>query len=217
MNAHESLDYLLASVAALVLHQEQTDKAHGSLRPCRREIRHGALNGSRLHLQLWWLQSGSTVASDLIWDACTVSVDSPGAEDDLWEALKTHGIPVNPNAPISAKIANVRPPGPLFKYHPMRFRAYNPAAKAMAHFADAHAGSLLTEAGLNAAARAAQAASADVESTLIRDRVDIKDPRAALYGTIYLAVAYGELHRVGDPIFDLPIGLVERFRQTGCG
>jgi hypothetical protein len=214
MNPQEALDYLLTSDAALALHQQETDKTHGVLRACQREIRHGVLNGGRLHLQLWWLDSGSTVASDLIWDACTVSIDAPGTESGLWEELTTHGIPVNHTAYISTKIANVRPPGPLFKYHPMRFRAYNPAAKTMAHFADAHAGPLLTEAGLNAAARAAQAASADVESTLIRDRVQVKDPRAALYGTLYLALAYGELHRVGDPIFDLPMGLVERFRQT---
>jgi hypothetical protein len=151
MNPQEAINYVLASDAALVLHQQQTDEAHGSVRPYKREIRHGALNGTRLHLQLWWLDSGSSMAKDLIWDACTVSVDQPGTESVLWEELEHHGIPVNHAAPISTKIANERPPGPLFKYHPMRFRAYNPAAKTMAHFADAYRGSLLTEVGLPAA------------------------------------------------------------------
>jgi hypothetical protein len=214
MNPAEALNYLLASDSALVSHQLTTDKAHGYDRACRREIRHGALRGTEVHVQLWWLDSGDRFFGTLIWDACHVTIESPGTEASLWAALEERGIPVNHAGMISAKLETVRPPGPLFHYHPMRFRAYNPAAKAMAHYADGQTGTLFTEEGLNAAGRAAQEASNDVGATLVRDRVDLKDPRAAMFGTLYLAHAYGELHRVGEPIFDLPAGLVERFRET---
>jgi hypothetical protein len=128
--------------------------------------------------------------------------------------LDAHGIPVNHTAAVSASLMEVALPVPLFKYHPKRYRQYNPIAKIIDRFSDAHESCVFTREGLETALKAVQHVGPWIGRTCVRDRVECPDPRASLVGLAYLALAHGELHRTGEFIYDLPAGLVERFRST---
>lgn len=207
MPLQAAIEYLSSSLASLRRHHETVERE----RPLQAEVRVLPLSPSLRQLQLWWVGVRSSIASEFLWDICPVE----GADDAAVaaRALAALGVPYRPEA-IPSREVIPKAAGPLFRYHPMRFRDFNAAAAVMAHLADHSRTTAFSESGLRAATEAIQAMSRRPNAVLLRDRIELPNPRELTHDLIELLLAYGEFHRGGDAIFDLPEALTQRFRQT---
>jgi hypothetical protein len=207
MHSQAAIESLSSSLASLRRHHETVEREL----PLRAEVRLLPISESLQQLQLWWVAVRSPVASEFLWDICPVE----GADEAACAAgaLAALGVPYRPEA-IPSREATPKAAGPMFRYHPMRFRDFNPAAAAMAHFADHSGTTVFSESGLRTATDTIQAMSRHPNAVLLRDRIELRNPRELTHDLIELLLAYGEFHRGGDAIFDLPEELTQRFRQT---
>lgn len=206
------IEYLQASLDDLGAHHK---KCGGG--PSRVEVR-SALRGTTAYLEIWWLDTDSSVMTDMMWDRLEVDGAIPADLENL--PIPYIGMPVKftkLNVLPRPSTKTVEPP--LYAYHPQRVHDLLPFGKELAWIGQSapveYVGTIepnqvemLAEILLDA-----QMPSPDTPVP-IRQRVAVSDAsmklRVAIEG--YLSFVWWE--RAGRNIFDMPAQLTDMFRHT---
>ena len=201
----EAVAYLRGSVAHLARHAQSP--------AVRYEIRALEQGPRRVHLQVWWLEVPSPVANELIWDTVDVRLPTSLEMLDFYRSLEAAGLVINIEAEVGLGVIARKAPTRGFRYHPIRFRSHHPLGKPMAQHGRDSVDSAFTMEGMQLGMQALMAAQ-DPAAFRVRERVLVPDQREAISGTASLGLFYADYIRAGGAIYDMPEGLVERFRHT---
>lgn len=213
MTESEAVTYLSASLAALTNHNSSCNNGDSP----SFEIRHALADPEVLHLQLWWMETRSMVASSFLWDYVEIEIgaEQPQSVAQRLAASLTGGRLSNQPAKVvetwSADSA------PMFAVHPQRFRMLHPAGELLARFAGRHASAddVFTLDVQNEIASLIMRNTQDLSTTRLRVRLANTQAAPRRESDGYTAAMFNVAFNAGGRnIFQFPKRLMEMFERT---
>lgn len=209
VRAEELPAYLAASVADLDAHLSSIEKDAG---PAKLGIVLTPLGADVQQLQLWWLDTGSRVSKDLLWDYCSLNISSSQAANVAGQLRASGRYEKVEQGPMQSIRVKPTDNVPLFDYHPQRFLALHHLGPVMAKVAQ-HCKRGFERGVMEAAMHAeVEVTRSSMAATRLRHRLRSKG--RAHFGLVELAVFVADFCVFGRQIFDFPARLIELFRRT---
>ncbi|WP_432731169.1 hypothetical protein [Variovorax sp. W6] len=209
----EAATHLSVSLAALTEHNLHCENGE---RP-RFEMRHALADPGVLHLQLWWLDSRSAIASSFLWDYVEVDI---GAEQPQIVAQRlASSLPSGRLSDQPAKVVETwsADSAPMFAVHPQRFRMLHPAGESLARFAGRHAraSDVFTVDTQNEIAALIMRNTQDYSTTRLRVRLANTKAAPRRESESFTAAMFNvAFHAGGRNIFQFPKRLMEMLERT---
>lgn len=213
MTESEAVSYLRASLVALTDHNSRCK--NGNLPSF--EMRHALADPGVLHLQLWWLEARSAVASSFLWDYVEVDIGS-----ELPQTVARRLASSVPGGRLSDQPAKVvetwsADSAPMFAVHPQRFRMLHPAGEALARYGGRYASAedVFTVDAQNEIAALIMRNTQDLSTTRLRVRLANTQAAPRRESESYTAAMFNiAFHAGGRNIFQFPKRLMEMFERT---
>lgn len=202
MIQEEAISELLRAAAELDAHLTEIDGSTPEI-----EVRCQQHGLGVMQAQMWWVNTGSPLARDLLWDYLDVQVTL--SERPKWiEQCRAAGLRAEFVEASAYLQGEDRRNCPMFDFHPQRFRQHNPVGKALARVTAPPFVQEVLERSMDATT----ASSQDLGTRPLRRTVKL--PVRQLMLTAQLGMFFHAWVQGGRQIFDFPTHMVDLFRRT---